>query len=99
MVTAGGLPGEPPGRLAVGQLVAQTRSEGGSNGGHLRNDRVGSAPDSANSCDFDGALAKPMTDTPAAWRAVIEEAAALAGTGPERRFLNARLAEARSQHT
>jgi RNA polymerase sigma-70 factor (ECF subfamily) len=28
-----------------------------------------------------------------------EEAAALAGTGPERRFLNARLAEARSQHT
>jgi RNA polymerase sigma-70 factor (ECF subfamily) len=28
-----------------------------------------------------------------------EEAAALAGTGPERRFLNARLAEARAQHT
>jgi RNA polymerase sigma-70 factor, ECF subfamily len=28
-----------------------------------------------------------------------EEAAALAGTGPERRFLNARLAEVRSQHT
>jgi RNA polymerase sigma-70 factor (ECF subfamily) len=27
------------------------------------------------------------------------EAAALAGTGPERRFLNARLAEARAQHT
>jgi len=26
-----------------------------------------------------------------------EEAAALAGTGPERRFLNARLAEVRSQ--
>jgi RNA polymerase sigma-70 factor, ECF subfamily len=28
-----------------------------------------------------------------------EEAAALVGTGPERRFLNARLAEARSRHT
>jgi RNA polymerase sigma-70 factor (ECF subfamily) len=28
-----------------------------------------------------------------------EEAAALVGTGPERRFLNARLAEVRSQHT
>jgi len=28
-----------------------------------------------------------------------EEAVALAGTGPERRFLNARLAEVRSQHT
>jgi RNA polymerase sigma-70 factor (ECF subfamily) len=28
-----------------------------------------------------------------------KEAAALAGTGPERRFLNARLAEVRSQHT
>jgi RNA polymerase sigma-70 factor (ECF subfamily) len=28
-----------------------------------------------------------------------EEAAALAGTGPERRFLHARLAEVRSQHT
>jgi RNA polymerase sigma-70 factor, ECF subfamily len=28
-----------------------------------------------------------------------EEAAALAGTSPERRFLNARLAEVRSQHT
>jgi RNA polymerase sigma-70 factor (ECF subfamily) len=28
-----------------------------------------------------------------------EEAAALAGTGPERRFLNARLAEVRSRHT
>jgi RNA polymerase sigma-70 factor (ECF subfamily) len=30
---------------------------------------------------------------------VYEQAAALAGTGPERRFLNARLAEVRSRHT
>lgn len=54
-------------------------------------------PDLASEWDDEAqaALSSWLEETISAY----EEAAALAGTGPERRFLNARLAEVRSQLT
>jgi hypothetical protein len=48
--------------------------------------------------DLDEAI-EAAAKHPMARAAIAEKAAALVGTGPERRFLNARLAAARSQRT